>query len=328
MENLPDKATSMLLLMVVFVVGATPAASEVAVAETNASASAEAMSPEQFSAALESLQNSAPVMKLDPKQGHILLPNGVTALQVPDDWVYLDPRDARQVLEYWGNPPGMDTEGMLVPRELGLDDPESWVVVLSYDASGYVSDDDAVSIDYDALLEEMKAESAASNEFRRQEGYPVVELVGWAVPPRYDALGHKLYWAKELAFEGAQDSTLNYAVRMLGREGVLEMNAVASVGQVGMIERQMPDVIAMGGFVEGQRYEEFNADTDQVAAYGLAALVAGGVAAKTGLWAKLLALLLAGKKIIIPLLVVVVLFIPKLVRKLRDRKSPPAGMQP
>ena len=36
-----------------------------------------------------------------------------------------------------------------------------------------------------------------------------------------------------------------------------------------------------------------------MAAYGLAALIAGGVAAKAGLFAKLFAVLLAGKKIIL-----------------------------
>jgi uncharacterized membrane-anchored protein len=277
------------------------------------------LSPEQMAAMMEAMQAEQQVLQLNPQQGRIELPNGVTALDVPDSWVYLDPRDAAQVLAYWGNPPGIETEGMLVPREAGLDGPDSWAVVLTYDDSGYVSDKDAASIDYAELLDGMKEESAASNEYRRQEGYATVDLVGWAVAPRYDALGHKLYWAKELAFEGADENTLNYAVRVLGREGVLEMNAVASMGQLGMIERQMPSLIAMGGFVDGQRYEQFDESTDRVAAYGLAALVAGGVAAKTGLWAKLLALLIAGKKIIIPLLIAAALFIPKLLQKLRGK---------
>ena len=39
--------------------------------------------------------------------------------------------------------------------------------------------------------------------------------------------------------------------------------------------------------------------TDKVAAYGLAALIGGGIAAKTGLIAKAVALLIAGKKAVI-----------------------------
>jgi len=49
-------------------------------------------------------------------------------------------------------------------------------------------------------------------------------------------------------------------------------------------------------FSAGHRYTEFNASTDKVAAYGVAALVAGGVAAKMGLFAKLGVLLLGLKK--------------------------------
>ncbi len=53
-----------------------------------------------------------------------------------------------------------------------------------------------------------------------------------AAPPRYeDAATHKLYWAKELNFEGDSGDTLNYSICMLGRKGVLELNAIASIDQ-------------------------------------------------------------------------------------------------
>jgi uncharacterized membrane-anchored protein len=60
----------------------------------------------------------------------------------------------------------------------------------------------------------------------------------------------------------------------------------------------MKKVVRMASFTQGNRYTDFNSSTDKVAAYGLAALVAGGIAAKTGLIAKLVALLIAGKKLI------------------------------
>ena len=58
----------------------------------------------------------------------------------------------------------------------------------------------------------------------------------------------------------------------------------------------------MIGFVEfnaGSRYEDFNDSTDKVAAYGIGALVAGKVAAKVGLFKGLIALLVAGKKLVV-----------------------------
>ena len=48
-----------------------------------------------------------------------------------------------------------------------------------------------------------------------------------------------------------------------------------------------------------ERYADYNSGTDKLATYGIAALVAGGIAAKAGLFAKLGVLLLALKKFII-----------------------------
>ncbi len=80
---------------------------------------------------------------------------------------------------------------------------------------------------------------------------------------------------------------------------------------------QMPELLAVTEFTQGNRYQDFNADTDHVAEYGLAALVAGGVAAKMGFFAKLAALFLAFKKFII--IGAVALF--GLIGKLFSRKS-------
>jgi uncharacterized membrane-anchored protein len=77
------------------------------------------------------------------------------------------------------------------------------------------------------------------------------------------------------------------------------MNAVASMPQLSGIERDMKDLLRVASFNEGYRYEDYNKGTDRAAAYGLGALVAGGLAAKAGLFAKLGALLLAFKKFII-----------------------------
>ena len=54
----------------------------------------------------------------------------------------------------------------------------------------------------------------------------------------------------------------------------------------------------MAEFDEGQRYADFNDETDKTAAYGLAALVGGGIAAKAGLLAKLGLLLAKGWKLL------------------------------
>lgn len=238
--------------------------------------------------------------------GTIALGDGLATLNLPDSLRYMDPANAERLLvEGWGNPSGSNTLGMIVPAGSSPLAAEGWGVVVSYDEEGYVSDEDADGIDYDTMLEEMQAATEEENAARAEQGFEQVELVGWAERPRYEKASHKLFWAKELAFEGSPTHTLNYGVRVLGRRGVLVLNAVASMDQLAMIQSEMPGVIAAAEFVEGNRYADYQPGTDPIAAYGLAALVAGGVAAKSGLLTKVVALVLAGKKLLIPALLAV-----------------------
>jgi len=233
--------------------------------------------------------------------GTVAVAEAHATLKLGEDFRFLDARDAQRVLhDLWGNPPDADVLGMLVPAGTSLlDEKESWVVVISHSDDGYVSDAEATAIDYDKMMKEMQDSARESNPERQKQGYPAIEIVGWATPPHYDRGTNKLYWAKELKFAGAGEHTLNYDIRVLGRGGYLSFNAVAGMHQLAMVKDSMPRVLNMAEFDAGQRYTDFNASTDKIAAYGIGALVAGAIAAKAGLFAKLLALLIAFKKIII-----------------------------
>lgn len=245
-------------------------------------------------------ETQAFLSSLHYEDGSIALPDASAHLDVKPGFRFLGHDDARRVLEqYWGNPPDDSVLGMLVPDNAGLGSDHSWAVVVTYSDEGHVSDEDANEIDYDAMLKDMKAGTSEENEERKRAGYPAIELVGWAQPPRYDAGSKRLHWAKELSFDGENSHTLNYDIRVLGRSGFISLNAVASMDDLGLVNAGMGQVLPMAEFDEGQRYADFKPGTDKVAAYGLAALVGGGIAAKTGLLAKLGALLLAGKKFIV-----------------------------
>lgn len=254
------------------------------------------------------------------QDGQVTLTAARATLNLPQGLRYLDAADAERVLtDLWGNPPGSEAIGMLVPADISLADGErSWAIVLQYEEEGYVSDEDAQEIDYSEMMQEMQASAADNNEARKAQGYGAVEIIGWAEPPRYDAASHKLHWAKELAFEGQDEHTLNYDVRVLGRHGVLVMQAVAGMGQLAQIKPGMSEALAAIDFNQGARYADFNPATDKAAEYGLAALVAGGIAAKTGLWAKLLALLVAGKKLVAAAVVLLFAGIGKLFGKKKE----------
>lgn len=242
------------------------------------------------------------VAKLGGRSGAVTIRDGLATLQVPETFRYIGPDAARRLLtEGWGNPPDASEGvlGILYPADVSPLDSGSWAVVISYDEDGYVDDADAESIDYAKLLEQMQDAAASEDAARRKAGYGTVRLVGWAAPPRYSRETHKLYWAKELDFSGEPEHTLNYNVRVLGRQGVLVLNAVASMPALPQIEESMQAVIGFVDFNEGHRYADYVAGTDKKAAYGIAGLVAGAMAAKAGFFKLLWVGILAFKKLII-----------------------------
>jgi uncharacterized membrane-anchored protein len=230
------------------------------------------------------------------QHGDVGLQNGLAQLKLGDAFRYLDPKQARRVLvRAWDNPPESadGVLGMIFPSNVSPLDADSWGVVITYEEDGYVSDEGAEGIDYNAMLKEMKEDAASENAERKKNGFPEVEIVGWAEPPHYDRANRKLYWAKEVKFADTDEYTLNYNIRVLGRRGVLVLNAVGDLTQISSIRAGMEQVLAAVEFKEGHRYTDYVPGKDRAAEYGLAALVAGGIAATAGLFKWLIGLVIA-----------------------------------
>jgi uncharacterized membrane-anchored protein len=236
------------------------------------------------------------VESLDYKQGKIALSEIDLELSVSKDFYFLSTPDARRVIvDVWRNPPASAEHvlGMIFPiTHTPADD--TWGAIITYDADGYISDEDAEKIDYAELLKSMQEATQRSNETRLKDGYPKLTLVGWASPPFYDRATNKLHWAKELQFGDQPEHTLNYYVRALGRRGVLNINFVSGMDQLTEIRSVVPAVLAMPEFVVGSRYSDYVPSTDKLAAYGIGGLIAGGLAQKLGLFALAVAFLKKG----------------------------------
>ncbi|HEY0740821.1 MAG TPA: DUF2167 domain-containing protein [Chryseosolibacter sp.] len=221
--------------------------------------------------------------------GEIRFDNGIGQIHVPRGFRYLDSKQAGIVLQdLWGNPDGGGTLGMLVPENIGLLADNSWAFIITYDEMGYVKDDDADEIDYDELLEEMQTDITAENEERMKAGYDKLSLVGWASKPYYDADKKVLHWAKEIKFGENEFNTLNYNVRVLGRKGVVVLNAVSSMNELAQVQASIDPVLSSFTFADGYAYSDFNPEIDEVAAWTIGGLVAGKVLAKVGVFAFLL----------------------------------------
>ncbi|ENN85989.1 hypothetical protein RHSP_16066 [Rhizobium freirei PRF 81] len=261
------------------------------------------------------------LQQLNFQQGAIRLSTANATLNIPDQFYYLNPDDSRRVLvQLWGNPESAagTTLGMIFPAQYPPTDQRSWGALIDYEDSGHVSDDDAASTDYNALLKQIQDAINEENPEREQQGYDPVTLVGWAEPPRYDKATHALHWARDLIFGKDPNGghTLNYSVRVLGREGVTELEFIAGLNQLQQINAAIPNVINTVQYDSGKRYADF-VNGDKIAAYSMAGMIAAGagvkIAAKLGFLAIVLGFfksfgvaLLALKKGLVVILVGVV----------------------
>ena len=218
--------------------------------------------------------------------GVVKMSNGIAQLNVPAGFKYLNAEQSKYVLtDLWGNPARTDILGMLFPESGGPFADSSYAFVISYEDLGYVKDEDADKIDYDEMLKSMQKEEIEVNVERKKNGYPPIHIVGWAQKPYYDKTNKVLHWAKELKFGDSPDRTLNYEIRILGRKGVLSMNAVASMSELGLVKRDIDKVLHIAAFTEGNKYSNYDSKIDKVAAWTIGGLVAGKILAKVGLFA-------------------------------------------
>lgn len=224
------------------------------------------------------------------QHGAIKIGNGIGVINVPPGFKYLDSIQAEKVLtDVWGNPKGTSKSlGFLLPEKQGILSEGSYVFNIEYDAIGYVKDDDADDIDYDELLENMKKEAKEESPEREKQGYSSIEMVGWASKPYYDKDRHILHWAKEIKFGNDSINTLNYNVRVLGRKGVLILNAIATMQELPPVKASIPQVLNSVAFSDGNKYTEFDSSVDNVAAWTIGGLVAGKILAKVGFFALIL----------------------------------------
>lgn len=221
------------------------------------------------------------------QKGTIELKNGIGKIIIPKGFKYLDAKQAERVLvDLWGNPKTDNISmGMIIPENQKILDEKGYVFNIQYDEIGYVKDDDADDINYDELLTEMKEEIKAENIERKKEGFETVSIIGWAAKPYYDKDKKTLHWAKEIKFGNSPINTLNYNIRVLGRKGVLVLNAIATTNDLPLVQKDINKVLTMVQFNEGYKYAEFDSSVDNVAAWTIGGLVAGKVLAKVGFFA-------------------------------------------
>jgi uncharacterized membrane-anchored protein len=243
-------------------------------------------------------------------------------LELPDGFGFLPREPAVRLMERSGN---LHNEALLGVVAQGGG---SWLVLIKFEEEGYVKDDEAEKLDADEILASIRDGTEESNKLRIEKGFKPVHVVGWSEPPRYDRNVHNLVWGVQGRTE--QGMVVNFNTRVLGRHGYASLNLIDSADRIDAGKPAARQLLAATHFDPGARYEDFQSGKDKVAEYGLAALVAGGAGAaalkvvKIGLLAKfgakLLALLLAAKKLVL----VAVVGALAVLRRFFGRKQPSA----
>lgn len=252
------------------------------------------------------------VMQLSWQQGPTELKlSDQATLRLPEGYRFLGSEQTQAVLKQMGNFPSGSELGLITSTSK-----ESWFVVVRYIDAGYVKDDDAANWNADELFASIKEGTDSDNEQRAAQEFPPLILIGWEEKPRYDAQVHKVVWAIS---SKSQDRTgVNYNTLALGRHGYMSMNMVGELRDLPELKPHTQTLLNNLNFVEGKRYADFNSATDKVAAVGLAALIAGaafksGIVAK--LWAFLIPLIVAGKKLMVFLVIAIGAWLAKWYKK-------------
>lgn len=203
-------------------------------------------------------------------------------INLPEGYGFVPEKEGAALMSVMGNQTDERFLGLIFPMSEA-----PWFVTVDYEPAGYIKDDDAKEWDADELLQSLKDGTEAANEHRIERGIPPIEVTRWVESPAYEAATHRLVWSAEARAKGGEDPdpTINYNTYVLGREGYISLNLITSASAIEANKPAARELLAAVAFNDGKRYGDFNASTDKVAAYGLAALVGGVAAKKLGLLA-------------------------------------------
>ena len=221
-------------------------------------------------------------------------------LKLPAKMVFIKKEAANTMMEEAGNGTDPNRYGLILPEQENDESDTPWLVDLTFTDSGYIKDDDAKEWDVEAMLEQLKEGTTEQNKERAARNLPELETRGWVEKPQYDAANHRLIWSIDVYHknEPNQNPSINYNTFQLGREGYIELTMVSDLKSIEAYKPVARELLGNIEFNEGKRYSDFNAATDKVAEYGLAALVGGLAAKKLGLLAVIGALLAKFGKLI------------------------------
>lgn len=256
--------------------------------------------------------------RLKLQTGRVQLAGEAVQIDVPSGMVFLAGDDARFIIELmWRNRLDARVIGLIVPadtdfardpaapppeqdRNMRLDpeampvmppaysadaaDGDQWATVIAWN-EGHVRERMVRNLDPDRILAAMRESLPRANAAPGGAAVPRAELLGWAVPPSYDAGKHALTWAKQLGFYYGEATgprrldvatQINHCTYLLGARGVFEFTTVADASDLAEAVQASGSILARTTILPGHRYEDFRPGSDPEYDGDLGARIAGG----------------------------------------------------
>lgn len=221
---------------------------------------------------------------------NIEIQNGMTSINLDKDMYFLNRSDT---ISYQKSVIGNDESGKEIGSIYPVSEDESWFVVMEYNESGYVKDNEKIN-----AKDLLKSYKEGQKEYNKEHAAKDrADVVGWEKEPYYDSKTNYLSWSIMYMNQISKETYANHNVKVLTRKGYISFILVANNSELAVARETLDNKIIPKFIIEnGNRYSDFNAATDKVAEYGIAGLVLGGVALGKGGW---VAILLGMKKLLI-----------------------------
>ncbi|MBI1187870.1 MAG: DUF2167 domain-containing protein [Alphaproteobacteria bacterium] len=234
------------------------------------SAAAPAQPPPQEPVRAQPLQPTTPAAETTaasgPQTGTIPLANGAAAITVPAGYEFWPASEAQSFLQRANAaPPSGQVLGLIATAGAQPTAPDFWGTVVSYHPIGYVGADSASTLQGETLEADVRQARADANR----------PFEGFILQPAFDPAG-ALSWAERTAAQPAPTvRDLRHEQRILGRAGVVTLTTIARTDQQGQAVNAAAAMRQATAFATGQRYADFNAETDNRSNYDVKGLVTG-----------------------------------------------------
>lgn len=212
----------------------------------------------------------------------VTLGNNLATFNLPKGYVFLGAERTKKLVEQRGGN-SKDVIGLIEP----VAEDAKFAILLEYEETGYIKDDDAGKIDAKKILESYQEGTEAQNDERKERGEPALHVTGWEQEPAYNPQGHVVVWSLQ-GENDKKEKFVNYNTRVLSRHGVLSVNLICDNPELPTAKPKSQELVKQIAFAQGERYEDYQSG-DKVSTLGLVGLIAGGalLAKKTGLLALL-----------------------------------------